>query len=110
MFDILIKNGTIVDGSGTPAFRGDLAVRNGKIAKIAPSIDGDAKEIIDAAGLQVTPGFIDSHSHSDENILHGGGGCYDYLLQGTTTQVAGQCGSSPAPYYSGTGNEFEIPP
>ena len=110
MFDILIKNGLIVDGSGSPAFRSDVAICDGKIAKIAPSIEGEAKEVIDASGLQVTPGFIDSHSHSDESILHGGGGCCNYLLQGTTTQVAGHCGSSPAPYYSGTGSEFEIPP
>ena len=109
MFDILIKNGLVVDGSGAPAFRSDIAIQNGKIAKIAPSIGGEAREVIDAFGLQVTPGFIDSHSHSDENVLHGGGGGYAYLLQGVTTQVAGHCGSSPAPYYSGTGSEFEIP-
>ena len=53
MYDILIKNGLIVDGSGKPAFAGDLAVKDGKIAKIAPSIDGEAAEILDAAGLQV---------------------------------------------------------
>lgn len=55
MFDILIKNGQIVDGSGKPAFYADLAVKDGKIAKIAPAIEGEAKEIIDASGLQVTP-------------------------------------------------------
>ena len=111
MFDVLIKNGTIVDGSGAPAFRGDLAVKDGKIAKIAPSIDGKAKEVIDAAGLQVTPGFIDSHSHSDRYIFREGGpNSYNYLLQGVTTQVAGQCGSSPAPFYSDTAHKYSIPP
>ena len=109
MYDILIKNGLIVDGSGEAAFHGDLAVLGGKIEKIAPVINGEAAEVIDAAGLVVTPGFIDAHTHSDENVLHGGGGCYSYLLQGITTQVAGQCGSSPAPYYSGTAGEFQIP-
>ena len=62
MFDILIKNGIIVDGSGEAAFCGDVAVKDGKIAKIAPAIDGEAGEVIDASGLQVTPGLIDSHT------------------------------------------------
>ena len=53
MYDILIKNGLIVDGSGNPAFYGDLAVKDGKIAKIAPSIEAAAAEIIDAAGHEV---------------------------------------------------------
>ena len=53
MYDILIKNGLIVDGSGKPAFYGDLAVKDGKIAKIAPSIQESADEVIDASGLQV---------------------------------------------------------
>ena len=94
MYDILIKNGQIVDGSGEPAFYGDIAIQDGKIAKIAPSVDGEAAEVIDASGLQVTPGFIDSHSHSDSRVFRpGGSGSYNYLLQGVTTQVAGQCGS-----------------
>ena len=101
MFDILIKNGQIVDGSGKPAFYADLAVKDGKIAKIAPAIDGEAKEIIDASGLQVTPGFIDNHSHSDSAAFTGSD-CYNYLEQGVTTQIAGQCGSSPEPYAEGS--------
>ena len=101
MFDILIKNGQIVDGSGGPAFYGDIAVKDGKIAKIAPVIEAEAAEIIDAAGMQVTPGFIDNHSHSDESVFTGSNS-YNYLEQGVTTQVAGQCGSSPAPYAEST--------
>ena len=97
MYDILIKNGLIVDGSGKPAFYGDLAVKDGKIAKIAPSIQESADEVIDASGLQVAPGFIDNHSHSDSSVFTGSDS-YNYLEQGVTTQVAGQCGSSPAPY------------
>ena len=111
MFDVLIKNGTIVDGSGAPAFRGDVAVRDGKIAKIAPIIDGEANEVIDAAGLQVTPGFIDSHSHSDRSVFReGGSGSYNYLLQGVTTQVAGQCGSSVAPWYPENAHKYGVAP
>ena len=97
MYDILIKNGLIVDGSGKPAFYGDLAVKDGKIAKIAPSIQESADEVINASGLQVAPGFIDNHSHSDSSVFTGSDS-YNYLEQGVTTQVAGQCGSSPAPY------------
>ncbi len=111
MFDILIKNGQIVDGSGQPAFRGDIAISDGKIAKIAPIIDGEAKEVIDADGLQVTPGFIDSHSHSDRNVFReGGSGSYNYLLQGVTTQVAGQCGSAVAPWYPENARKYGVTP
>ena len=101
MYDILIKNGLIVDGSGRPAFSADLAVKDGKIAKIAPSIRETAAQVINAAGLQVTPGFIDNHSHSDSSVFTGSD-CYNYLEQGVTTQIAGQCGSSPEPYAEGS--------
>lgn len=101
MFDILIKNGQIVDGSGAPAFFGDIAVKDGKIAKIAHCIEGQAKEVINASGMQVTPGFIDNHSHSDESVFTGSDS-YNYLEQGVTTQIAGQCGTSPAPYADST--------
>ena len=109
MFDILIKNGIIVDGSGESAFRGDIAVKDGKIVKIASAIDGDAKEVIDASGLQVTPGLIDSHSHSDKTIYKGSD-CWNYLEQGVTTQIAGQCGSSIAPYYDALENKHGLTP
>lgn len=109
MFDILIKNGQIVDGSGEPAFMGDIAVKDGKIAMIAPSIDGEAKEIIDASGLQVTPGLIDSHTHSDKSV-YWGSDCYNYLEQGVTTQIAGQCGASVAPYYDALESKHGLSP
>ena len=101
MYDILIKNGQIVDGSGNAAFYGDIAVKDGKIACIAPCIDGPAAEIIDASDMQVSPGFIDTHTHSDGIVFTGSDG-YNYLEQGVTTQIAGQCGSSPHPYAEGS--------
>ena len=101
MYDVLIKNGQIVDGSGKAAFFGDIAVKDGKIVSIASCIDGEAAEIIDASGLQVSPGFIDTHSHSDSSVFTGSGS-YNYLEQGVTTQIAGQCGSSPEPYAEGS--------
>jgi len=97
MYDIVIRNGQIVDGSGKAAFYGDVAIKDGKIEKIAAQVAESAKEEIDAAGLQVTPGFIDNHCHSDRTVFTGSD-AYNYLEQGVTTQVAGHCGSSPAPY------------
>lgn len=95
MFDLLIQNGTILNGTGAPSFYGDIGVKDGKIARIGKGLEG-AKTTIDASGLTVTPGFIDSHSHSDNALLE-----FPELLekieQGITTSIAGQCGSSPAP-------------
>lgn len=96
MYDLLIKNGAIIDGSGAPEFYGDIAIKNGKISRIADSIDEYAEKIIDATALTVTPGFIDSHSHSDDAILS-----YPDMIekveQGITTAIGGQCGDSAAP-------------
>ena len=63
-YDLLIKNGTIIDGSGAPAFSGNIAVKEGKIAAVGETTD-DAKQIIDASGHLVTPGFVDIHTHYD---------------------------------------------
>ena len=65
MYDLLIKNGTVVDGTGAPRFQADVAVKDGKIARIAPEIAEEAETVIDAKGLVVAPGFIDTHTHSD---------------------------------------------
>ena len=95
MYDLLIKNGTILNGTGSPSFYGDIGILEGKIARIGKGLEG-AKTVIDATGLTVTPGFIESHSHSDNAVLE-----FPELLekieQGITTSIAGQCGSSPAP-------------
>jgi len=100
MYDILIKNGQIIDGSGNAAFFADIAIKDGKVVLIQPEIKEIAAEIIDAKGLQVSPGFIDNHSHSDDRAFWGSDS-YNYLEQGVTTQITGQCGDSPAPYYEG---------
>ena len=95
MYDLIIRNGLVVDGSGSAPYIGDVAIRDGKIAAVGGVIT-DAKECIDASGLAVTPGFIDSHSHSDGSMLRFPQQ-KEKLEQGITTAVAGQCGSSPAP-------------
>jgi N-acyl-D-amino-acid deacylase len=69
MFDLLIKNGRIIDGTGSPSYFADVAIKDGKIVKVKKGIRGDAKETIDAQGLVVTPGFIDSHAHNDSAIF-----------------------------------------
>ena len=93
MYDILIKNGMIIDGTGSPGMRSEVAVKDGKIVRIARKIQGEAALVIDAAGKVITPGFIDSHSHSDRQFST----CplqTDKIEQGITTSIAGQCGSS----------------
>jgi len=91
------------DGTGAPAFRGGLAVKGGKIVKIlreketASFRDGDALEVIDAQGLDLAPGFIDSHSHADESI-DTNPDRLQVLQMGVTTEVAGQCGHTASPY------------
>jgi len=94
MYDLLIKNATIVDGTGKPAFMGSVGVKNGKIALTDAS--QLAEKVIDATGLNVTPGFIDIHSHGDM-VLGADYAKMCKVSQGITTEVAGQCGSSMFP-------------
>ena len=98
MYDYIIKNGKIIDGSGTPWFKSDIAILNNKIEKIAKLTEDNAKTIIDAEGLVVSPGFIDIHTHSDLTVLVNGKS-ESKIRQGVTTEVIGNCGSSPAPAY-----------
>ncbi len=95
MYDLIIKNGKIIDGTGSPYFRSDIGIKDRKIVKIGKDICG-AEKIIDASGLTVTPGFIDSHSHSDSSLFTFPD-LKEKIEQGITTSVAGQCGESPAP-------------
>ncbi len=93
-YDILIRNGSIVDGTGAPAYPGDIAISGGEIVSIGDLGDANARRIIDAKGLTVAPGFIDLHTHADRNILDNPG-AENYLRQGVTTVLAGNCGNSP---------------
>ncbi len=91
-YDLLIRNARIVDGAGNPWFRGDLAVKDGKIAVIG-RVTGTATRQIDAAGRVLTPGFLDVHTHSDETIVKVPGGD-NLVMDGVTTLVTGNCGGS----------------
>ena len=95
MFDLVIKNGRIVDGSGLPAFAADLAINDGRIAKIG-KIDDAATKTIDVNGQVVAPGFIDPHTHFDAQLLWDGA-CKPALEHGVTTIVPGNCSLSLAP-------------
>ena len=91
-FDLLLKNGTVVDGSGAPAFRADVGIRGGRIARVGDLKDASAKRVIDASGLVVAPGFIDVHTHADD--LAKKPRAENFVRMGVTTLVAGNCGSS----------------
>jgi len=96
MLDILIKNGTVVDGTGKPPFRADVGVTNGCVTVMAEDVKLEAERTIDAQGLHVAPGFIDPHTHSDLTLLVDPN-AESKVRQGVTTEVIGNCGFSPAP-------------
>lgn len=93
MYEFVLKGGTIIDGTGSPAYRADIAIQDGRIAEIADQINCADARVIDVTGLMVAPGFIDIHSHSDTAFLIDDR-CESKLYQGVTTEVAGQCGST----------------
>ena len=94
--DTLIKNGTIIDGTGRLRYDGDVGIRGGKIEAIGSLGEVEAGRIVDAEGLIVAPGFIDMHSHSDMSLFDDPGG-ESKVHQGVTTEVTGNCSYSPFP-------------
>ena len=98
MYDILIKNGEVVDGSGRAKYKADVAVLDGRIAKIGKLENERAKIMLEADGLAVAPGFIDVLSHSDAYLtLFTVPGQESVVSQGITTIIGGNCGYSLAP-------------
>src|SRR6201999_580700 len=98
-FDLLIKNGRVIDGSGLPAFKGDVGIRNGRIAELG-KLAGPAKRTMDAEERVVSPGFVDNHCHFDAQVT------WDPLCSfspqhGATTVVFGNCSLALAPIRPG---------
>ncbi|MBN1222040.1 MAG: amidohydrolase family protein, partial [Candidatus Aminicenantes bacterium] len=94
-YDIIIQNTMIVDGTGRAAFKGAVAIKGETIAAVG-KVNGDAELLIDGTGLVTCPGFIDPHNHSDFTIMQFPL-AENFIQQGLTTVVAGNCGASPAP-------------
>lgn len=92
-FDLLIRNGEIVDGSGAPSRSADLGIRAGRIAAIGDLAEASARRTLDATGLAVAPGFIDIHNHSDDTLIEEPE-CHSMVRQGVTTMVLGEGGSA----------------
>ncbi len=94
-YDILIKNGEIIDGIGNPWFHGDIGIKGDTIAEIGDLSGKTAVKTIDARGMAVSPGFIDMHTHCDDGLNRSASSAnLNYLIQGTTTVVTGNCGGS----------------
>ena len=98
-YDLLIKNGRIIDGSGMPSFQGDVAVKNGKIVELG-KLSGSATKVIDAGGLVVSPGFVDNHCHYDAQVTWDPI-CSFSCYHGATTVIIGNCSLAMAPIRPG---------
>lgn len=96
LYDLIIRNGNIIDGSGRPGYSADVAVNHGKIVKIGRLNSQEGKQLINADGFIVAPGFIDSHTHNDGYIFTDNSVFYK-LSQGVTTEISGNCGEGLAP-------------
>src|SRR5665213_3698411 len=102
-FDLLVRNGHVVDGTGRAGLQADVAVSDGKVVAVEPDISDSATRVIDAEGRIVAPGFIDIHTHFDAQVL------WDPPLtstvrHGITSVVAGNCGFTVSPVNPGDGD------
>src|SRR5262249_43191102 len=95
-FDLIISGGRVIDGTGNPWFKADVAVKDGRIAEIGRINPSRAARVIDAKELIVTPGFIDVHTHIENNIIDLPA-AENFLRMGVTSVVTGNCGGAGPP-------------
>jgi len=95
-YDFIIRNGCLIDGTGTPGYISDIAINNGRISLVAKNIPGSTERAIDATEKIISPGFIDIHTHCDKNLLRNSNTrqALNYLFQGVTLIIGGNCGMS----------------
>lgn len=102
MFDLIVKDGMVLDGTGGKPLRVDVGVKKGVITALEPDLGVQALQVLDAKGQFVSPGFIDVHSHCDLVPFMDGEVKYSRVLQGVTTELVGQCGLGAAPFLKET--------
>lgn len=103
--DLLLKNGVVIDGTGNPRYRADVAIHNGKISAVGLNLEVQAATVVDVAGATISPGFIDVHTHDDRLVL-ADPSMQPKVSQGATTVITGNCGISLAPL----GRTIPVPP
>ena len=103
--DLLLKNGVVIDGTGNPRYRADVAIQHGKIIAVGPNLTLLASTVVDVAGATISPGFIDVHTHDDRLVL-ADPSMQPKVSQGATTVITGNCGISLAPL----GRTVPVPP
>ena len=106
MFDLLIKGAKIIDGKGTPGWKGDAAITDGRFVAVEKAIDARAGRTIRADRLVLAPGFIDIHTHSDAYLLENPDAEIK-VRQGVVLDVTGNCGMSVAPLAPGQSDAFK---
>ncbi len=107
MYDLIVTNGRIVDGSGGLPYPGEIAIEGSHIVAMGEVGAGEGNQTIDASGYVIAPGFIDIHSHTDLSLLIDPM-AQSKLRQGVTTEIGGNCGSSPGPFSIDSRSEYQV--